>query len=92
MAHFELGLDENQVPTINECQKHNFWEYMGTKESYTLYRSIYDNVDGMQDKLLAFQARIAKKFMPNPYVMGFDPYNEPAQSQDNLLDRASYAI
>jgi len=41
---------------------------------------LYDNIDGLQDKFLAYWDVVAEAFAENPYVVGYDPINEPFPS------------
>lgn len=41
------------------------------------FSRLYKNIDGIQDKFLAFWDVVSKRFAKNPYVIGYDPINEP---------------
>jgi len=51
------GTDGN--PLISECQKNNFALYYATPEALTLFKSIYHNDLGMQDKYVAYWAFVS---------------------------------
>jgi hypothetical protein len=91
MANLKLGKDRNGNPLIKDCLKYSFGNFYASPESSTLFRAIYNNNEGMQDKFVAFWVHVAKKFANNKYVMGFDPLNEPTTGIDNLL-QAVYHI
>lgn len=77
IKEYNYETDENGYPLISECQKESFFIYYTTPEAWTLFRAIYHNDLGMQDKYVAYWAFVAKNLSPNPYVVGFDPFNEP---------------
>ena len=43
-------------------------------------------INGLQDKFLAYWEVIAATFADNPYVIGFDPLNEPLPSMNGVMD------
>jgi hypothetical protein len=57
-----------------------------TKEGMTLFRSLYKNYDGLQDKLINYWAKVAQSLSKNKYVVGFDPLNEPWPSWSGVTD------
>ena len=47
----------------------------------SLFEKLYSNqTGGLQDKFLAFWKVVASRFANNPYVLGYDPINEPFPS------------
>lgn len=42
------------------------------------FDALYTNKDGLRDKFVSFWNAISARFSDNPYVVGFDPLNEPA--------------
>ena len=42
-----------------------------------IFSHLYNNVDGLQDKFVDFWNHTSAAFAGNPYVVGFDPINEP---------------
>lgn len=76
--------DEKGLPLISECQKQSFFIYYTTPEAWTLFRAIYNNDYGMQDKYVAYWAFVAKKLSANQFVIGFDPFNEPLPAFSGL--------
>jgi aryl-phospho-beta-D-glucosidase BglC (GH1 family) len=85
MNDYNMKKDSNGDPLITECQKYNFGEFYGKRESHTLWRALLDNNQGIQDKFVAYWVHVAKRFANNKFVMGFDPLNEPNQGNDNYL-------
>lgn len=83
---YHLKNDTNGNPLVTECQKNNFAMYYATPEALTLFNSIYHNELGMQDKFVAYWAFVSKALSSNPYVIGFDPFNEPPPSWRNVED------
>jgi hypothetical protein len=43
----------------------------------TLFRAIYNNHLGMQDKMVEYWNFVSQSLSSNEYVVGFDPFNEP---------------
>ncbi|MFO0116985.1 MAG: hypothetical protein ACK521_05020 [bacterium] len=62
---------------ISECTKLNYVYYYGTTDSINAYDALYNNKDGLRDKFVAFWDKSSARFSNNPYVVGFDPINEP---------------
>lgn len=69
--------DADGNPLIEDCQKVMFANYYSTPEAIDLFNRLYDNIDGMQDKFIAYWDVVSKKFAGNKYVIGYDPLNEP---------------
>lgn len=69
--------DENNLPVIKDCQSNNFGKYYVTMESMSLFRALYFNKHGMRDKFEASWEVVGEALAGNPYVLGFDPLNEP---------------
>lgn len=80
--------DEDGDPTVKGCLQASgdFGQYYKTKEVNALYRAVYDNINGLQDKYVAYVAKVAQRLSSNQYVMGFDVLNEPGPVQDNVMD------
>lgn len=38
----------------------------------------------MQDKFISYWTKVAQTFSSNPYVIGYDPINEPAPSWESF--------
>ena len=56
MKEFALPNNEDGNPTIDACMKSDLGgSYLPTAEVTTLFRSLYQNTDGMQDLFLAYQ-------------------------------------
>jgi endoglycosylceramidase len=72
--------DAKGLPLIEDCQKLPFGNYYKTPEAISLYDHLYDNVNQMQDKFMAYWEIVAAKFANNPYVIGYEPVNEPYSS------------
>lgn len=78
MASYGYQLDENKDPLITDCQKVMFATYYNTADSYNAFDALYNNKLGLRDKFIAFWDATSARFSKNPYVVGFDPLNEPA--------------
>lgn len=90
MDNLNLRKDSEGNPLIEDCQKYNFGGFYNSPEAQTLFRAIYDNKGGLQDKFVNFWVHVAKRFANNKYVMGFDPLNEPTVSMDNLFNAVDH--
>jgi endoglycosylceramidase len=80
MKDFGFQTDANGNPLISECNKNSFVRYYSTAESLSAFEMLYQNTNGLQDKFLAYWDAVASYFATNPYVIGYDPINEPYPS------------
>ena len=55
-----------------------FATYYDTTDSQNAFDALYNNKDGLRDKFIAFWDKSSARFSRNPYVVGFDPLNEPS--------------
>ena len=74
---FGFRLDENGLPLIEDCVKHNFQDYHFFAGFSSAYRNFYENRANIQEKFVEFWKVVAKKFKGNKYVLGYDLWNEP---------------
>ena len=74
---FGFRLDENGDPLIEDCQTRDFSQYYTTRQSASAFGALFTNKDGLQDKFISFWDHVAARFANNPYVLGYDPLNEP---------------
>lgn len=70
-------LDSDGNPLITECQKKIFGLYYPSLESSLAFDALYDNLNGLQDKFIAYHSHTSGRFSNNKYVVGYDPLNEP---------------
>ena len=77
MKDYEYRMDENDDPLIEDCQQLMFANYYSTKQSVTAFDALLRNKEGIQDAFIAYWDRTSARFAKNPYVVGFDPLNEP---------------
>ena len=70
-------MDKHGDPLITDCQKEMFGIYYTTKESFTAFDALFKNKQGLQDKFIAYWDHTSARFAKNPYVVGYDPFNEP---------------
>ena len=91
MKSYNFTTDSDGNPKIEDCQKHFFTDYYTSPESFTLFRAFYKNNFLIQDKYVAYWAKVAQRLSANKYVMGFDPFNEPMPSWDGI-EEALYEI
>ena len=77
MSDYNLKYDSNDDPIISECQKNMFGLYYATKESFTAFDALFSNKNGLQDKFISYWDHTSARFAKNPYVVGYDPLNEP---------------
>ena len=80
ISSYGFRLDEEGNPLIEDCQKYNFAGYYPSPESIELFSRIYYNKNGIQDKFVNYWKRVAERFAKNPYIVGYDPLNEPFPS------------
>ena len=69
--------DDNGDPLITDCQKEDFYKYYLTKQSMAAFGGFFTNKMGVQDKFIAYWDKVSSRFANNPYVVGYDPLNEP---------------
>ena len=77
VADYDWRYDSDGNPLLEDCQKTSFFLYYAMPETVSLFNKLYDNKDGMQDQFIKYWATVAQKFAKNPYVIGYDPLNEP---------------
>jgi endoglycosylceramidase len=77
MESFNLEYDEDGFPTIESCLKHVFVEYYFTPEASSAFDNLYKNVNGIRDRFLDYWDVVIDTFKDNPYVLGYNPLNEP---------------
>jgi endoglycosylceramidase len=69
--------DENGDFLISDCQKEFFADYYTSPQSMEAFDALYNNKNQLQDKFVDFWDYTSKALTKNPYVIGFDPLNEP---------------
>ena len=77
MHSFGFTYDDDGDPLISDCQTRNFADYYLTKQSIASFGRFYENKDEVLDRFLGFWDRVSARFANNPYVVGYDPMNEP---------------
>jgi endoglycosylceramidase len=77
ISSYGFRYDEDGNPLIEDCQKHNFAGYYPSPESIELFDRLYTNKTGLTDKFINYWKVVAQRFAGNPYVVGYDPLNEP---------------
>ena len=78
LEDFNFRYDENGLPLIEDCVKHNFADYHMIAGFSSAYKNFYANVSNIQEKFVEFWKVVATKFKDNEYVLGYDLWNEPA--------------
>ncbi len=73
---FNWRYDEDGLPLIEDCRT-GFLKFHQSPELTTIYSSFYKNEMGIQDKFISFWKVMAQKFKDNPYIIGYDLWNEP---------------
>jgi endoglycosylceramidase len=86
MKDYGFKYDDAGLPLIESCQENSFFMYYTSPESFTLFRSLYNNDMGMQDKYVDYWAAVTDSLSQNPFVVGFDPFNEPMPSWEDAID------
>ena len=80
LGDYHYKVDANGDPLITECQKVGFGAYYSTPEAMSAFNRLYENIDGLQDKFMFYWDKVSTAFANNPYVVGYDPLNEPPPS------------
>ena len=80
MKDYGFKYDANGWPLIEDCTKHPFPVYYTSPEAISAFEMLYKNIDGLQDKFLAFWDAVANAFADNAFVVGYDAINEPYPS------------
>jgi endoglycosylceramidase len=73
---FHWKYNDDGLPIIESCRG-GFMKYYQSPELSTIYKSFYNNQNGIQDKFAEFWKVLAKKFKDHPHVIGYDLWNEP---------------
>ena len=71
-------------PLLEDCLQTSFVSYYATSDVISLFRGLYENIGGLQSKFLRYWEVISESFAHNPYVVGFDPLNEPMFAFDSI--------
>jgi len=74
---YKFKVDEDGNPLISECQTKDFAMYYTSPESLATFEGLYQNKSGLQDKFIAYWDYTSARFASNPWVVGYDPLNEP---------------
>jgi hypothetical protein len=65
MDDYNYKKDSQGRPKISECQKFGFGYYYSSPEAFALFRALYNNQHGIQDKFVKFWVHVSKKFANN---------------------------
>jgi endoglycosylceramidase len=65
MDDYGFRFDTNNDPLIEDCQKNNFAMYYTSPESVSAFANLYNNVDGLRDKFLAYWDKVSSRFASN---------------------------
>ena len=77
MDEFNYEKDTEGNPMIADCLKKPFWMYYLTQQSIDGFEAVYNNKYGLKDKFIDYWDKVSTKYANNPYVIGYDPLNEP---------------
>ena len=77
MEKFRYRKDENDDYLLEDWQQRFFAYYYTSKESFTAFDALYKNKNGLQDRFVDYWNVTSQALAANPYVVGFDPLNEP---------------
>ena len=86
MKDYDFNYDSQGLPKIEDCQKNSFFIYYTSPESFALFRALYKNNFGLQDKYVAYWKTVTQSLSSNQFVIGFDPFNEPMPSWNDFGD------
>lgn len=65
------------LPDRAACLQHSFFRYYFTADVAAAFQSIYDNVNGLADRLVRLWTAVAQKMASSPHVLGYELFNEP---------------
>ena len=68
LEDFNFRYDENGLPLIEDCVKHNFADYHVIAGFSSAYRNFYQNRANIQDKFVEFWKTVVKRFKGNKYI------------------------
>ena len=77
MEKYGYRKDENGDFVVEDCQSRNFAIYYTSPQSVQGFKALYNNTNGLQDKFVDYWDVTSAALTANPYVVGFDPLNEP---------------
>ena len=72
-----LPLDDDGYPVLSECLKVTFSTYYSTKAVQAEFQGLYDNQNNALDEFCNFWYEVARTFVGNEYVLGYELINEP---------------
>lgn len=67
----------NNIPTKEDCARHNWINYQFTLDASRAYQDLYDNNNGLKYKFINFWKIIAKHFQNCSNCIGYELMNEP---------------
>jgi len=82
MKDYGYRVDENGDPLIEDCLDLMFATYYDTKQGVTGFGALFRNEGGLRDKFVDYWDYTSARFATNPYVVGYDPLNEPYPAND----------
>ena len=62
---------------VTECAKHNFEVMYTSPEIASAFDALYQNKNGLYDKMLNYWTTVSQRFSANNNVIGYDILNEP---------------
>jgi endoglycosylceramidase len=65
------------LPDYDDCLKHNWGLYYFSFDVSYTFESLYTNRHGLLDKFEQYWVQVAKTFVDNKYVIGYEIINEP---------------
>lgn len=77
MEEYGHKKDEKGWPDLEDCKKTIFTKYYTSPEVCSSFEGLYQNKYGIQDRFAEYWGVVSKALSPNPYVIGYDPLNEP---------------
>jgi len=77
IVDYPLRYDENGLPLVEDCHKQNFMDLYTAPEVSSSFQALYENKNGLLDKMMDFWTVVATRYRGNPNVIGYDILNEP---------------
>lgn len=77
LTTYGFSYDAEGRPLTSDCQKQSFIQMYTAPEIASAFDALYQNKNGLYDKMMAYWSVVAQRFNANPNVIGYDILNEP---------------
>jgi len=69
--------DAHGIPSEADCNYSNWANYYSTSAVGMAFQSLYDNHNGVRDRLVALFQEVARRWKDSSYLIGYELMNEP---------------